>query len=277
MRRLIIWLCASCTVCLAGCAPSSLTESGRLSSYAALRSSDGVLTKTRVHAEKDILVGAKTVLLVPTVVDERASASGLTPEQLKLVSNAVDRSLCRDLGRRFVVVEPGQDAHLVVRAVITKVDRTDTTAAGVSVVTGTGSKVVSAVTGIPIPAPRIPLGMGSLTVEAEAQDPQRRQAAAIVWARGADALTTSARIADEGDAHALAGEFAADFAKLLLTGADPIANRTPTLPSGQTISEYLGGAPKYEACKRFGPHPGFGDTIGSVFGAPPSWTDKGAK
>jgi hypothetical protein len=232
-RRLILVTALALT--MTGCAAASLTESGRLTSYAALKPSDGLLTKARVFADKRSLAAAKKVALLPTQVDEKASASGLTAQQLRLVSNAIDRAVCRDLSRRFVIVAEGQPSDLVVQALITRIDKTDTLAAGASVVTGLGGKVAGAVTGIPIPLPRIPLGMGSLTVEAEARTIDKRQVAALVWARGADALTTGARVAEEADAHTLASSFAADFAKLLVTGDDPIANPTPMMPTGQGI------------------------------------------
>lgn len=274
-RRFI--LVGTLALTMAGCAAASLTESGRLTSYAALKPSDGVLTKARVFADKRSLAAAKHVSIMPTLVDERASAAGLTAQQLRLVSNAIDRAVCRDLSRRFVIVAEGQPADLVVQAVITRIEKTDTLAAGASVVTGFGGKVAGAVTGIPLPVPRIPLGMGSLTVEAEARTREKRQVAALVWARGADAVTTGARVAEEADAHTLANAFAPDFAKLVVTGEDPIANPTPMMPNAHAISEYFGADPKFSACRRFGSNPGIGDTIGAAFGAPPSWTDKGGE
>jgi Protein of unknown function (DUF3313) len=267
---------SACVLSLAGCATANLTESGRLSSYAGLKQSDGVLTKSRVFVEKRAVLAARSVQLEPTTIEDGTRAPGITPQQLQLVSNAIDRSLCRDLGRRFAVVMPGQPADLTVKATITRVVETDTTAAGISVATGVGGKVASAATGIPLPIPRLPLGLGSLTVEGEARDAQGRQLAALVWARGADVLTTGARISEEADAHTLAGKFAGDFAKLLVTGDDPIANPTPLMPTAQGVSEYLGADPKYTGCRRFGRDPGLADTVGGAIGLPPSWTDQGA-
>lgn len=261
----------------AGCATAPLTESGQLSSYAGLVPSDGVMTRTKVLIDRKGVLAARTVRFVPTGIDARAGGSGLTPKQLQLVSNAIDRSLCRDLSQRFTIVMPGEQSDLVVQAVITDVAKTDTTAAGASVVTGIGGKVASAATGIVLPIPRLPLGLGSLSVEAEARDVSGRQLAAFVWARGADSFTTAARIAEEADAHTLAGRFAGDFAKLLITGTDPIADPTPLLPTAQGIGEYFGSDPKFAACRQFGRDPGLGDTIGSAVGLPPEWTDAGAQ
>jgi hypothetical protein len=149
----------------------------------------------------------------------------------------MDRSLCSNLSTRFVVVSKDAHADLVVQAIITSLTPTDTTAAGISAVTGLGGKVISAASGVPLPIPRIPFGLGALTIEAEARDSSGQQRAAIIWARGADALTTDARVAEEGDAHTLAARFSEDFAKLLVTGTDPMSDPTPSLPSAQGIGE----------------------------------------
>lgn len=60
-----------------------------------------------------------------------------------------------------------------------------------------------------VPVPRIPIGLGSLSVEAEARDPRGNQNAAMVWGRGADSFTSAARVSSDGDAYDLATEFGA--------------------------------------------------------------------
>jgi hypothetical protein len=97
----------------------------------------------------------------------------------------------------------------------------------------------------------------------------------MTWARGADFLTTQARVSEEGDAYALATAFADDFAYLLVTGNDPIADLSSGMPTLQSAGEYFGADPKQAACARFGKNPGLGGTLGGAIGLPPSWTDKG--
>jgi hypothetical protein len=274
--QIVVRASVSAFLSLSGCATANLTESGRLSSYSGLKPSDGVLTRSKVFIDKRSVLAARSVQLQPTIIESSARVPAITPQQLQLVSNAVDRSLCRDLGRRFSVVIPGQPADLTVQAAITHMTKTDTAAAGVSVATGIGGKVASAATGIPLPIPRVPLGLGSLTVEGEARDAQGRQLAALVWGRGADAITTSARVSEEADAYALASKFAGDFAKLLVTGDDPIANPTPLMPTVEAVGEFFGADPRYAGCRRFGREPGLADTVGGAVGLPPSWTDQGA-
>ena len=98
----------------------------------------------------------------------------------------------------------------------------------------------------------------------------------MIWARGANSITNSARIADEGDAYDLAADFGADFAKLVTTGKSPFGGM-PALPPMDTIPVRLGGAPKYVACEAFGRFPGLTGMAGQGLGLPPAWTDSGAK
>jgi hypothetical protein len=60
---------------------------------------------------------------------------------------------------------------------------------------------------VPVPVPRILIGLGSLSLEAEARDPLGDQKTAMIWGRGANALVESGRGAQEGDAYDLVGAF----------------------------------------------------------------------
>lgn len=257
---------------LAGCASATLDEAGNLRSYADLRQDDGLLTKSLVSVDKPGVLAARTVNIVPTTFAAAPDAS-FTPEQRGLVANAVDRSLCEGLSERFTVVSPWEPADLTVHATVTRATPTGKVAAGLS----KGAMVASAVLlpEVPVPVPRIPIGLGSLSVEAEASDPAGQQRAAMVWARGANALTDPGPVADNGDAYTLAGAFGGDFSSLLVTGASPF-QAGPSLPSMQAVGTYFGKQPKYVACKAFGRNPGVVGTIGNMVGVPPSWTDGGA-
>lgn len=241
-----------------------------------LKASDGVFTRTRQKVDKEIVLAARSVRLEPTRISPDAAGSGLAPAQLALVSNVLDRALCSKLSRRFLLVAADQSADLTVQAVITHIGLTDVTSAGISKGLSVGGVVVSATTGVPVPLPRLPFGLGALSVEAEARSTAQRSVAAMAWARGADMLTTKTRVAKEADAYALAQEFAADFARFLLTGTDPINGGMPSLMTSAEISEFFGAKPKQAACEQFGPNPGLGDALGGAIGLPPAWTDKGA-
>ena len=268
---------ASVGLSLTTCATAPLTQSGGLASYENLKPSNGVLTRTRQTVNREIVLAAKSVMIMPSTTSEQARQSGLSDKQLRLVTNAVDRALCAELSARLEVVTPDKPADLTVQAVVTHVGKTDVAMAGASKVAGIGGAVATVTTGIPVPVPRIPVGMGGLSVEAQASTPQRQQAAAMIWARGADALTTRPRLSEEADAYALATEFSGDFAKLLVTGADPLKNSVPALPTAQSIKETFGGKPKYSACEQFGTQPGLGGALGGAIGLPPDWTDSGSR
>ena len=257
-------------VLLSGCASAPMTRGGSLSSYDSLTPSDGVLAKSLVRVSKDEVLAAKTVRIVPTVFSEMASPK-MSSKQRVLVANAVDRSLCVGLSERFQVVTADQPADLTAHVLVTQAAPTDEVAAG-------ASKVVSFVPmalGVPAPVPRLPIGLGSLTVEAEAQDPSGKQQAAMIWARGANSFTDQPTVSTAGDAYDLASSFGGDFSQLLVTGATPFG-KAPKMPSLDKIGSSLGGKPKYAACETFGRGPGVVGMIAGRAGLPPEWSDKGA-
>jgi hypothetical protein len=254
---------------LSGCASAPLTSSGALSSYDNMAPSDGVLAKSLVRVNKDDVLAARTVRIAPTLFSQGASPT-LSPEQRRVVANAVNRALCIGLSERFRVVPPNQPADLTTRVVVTRAAPTDEVAAGASKVVS----IVPAALGVPAPVPRLPIGLGSLTLEAEAQDRTGRQQAAMIWARGANAITNSPTISAAGDAYDLAGAFAGDFSQLLVTGESPFG-KAPNLPSLDKIGSSLGAKPKHEACEAFGRGPGVVGMVAGSLGLPPEWSDKG--
>jgi hypothetical protein len=256
---------------LAGCASAPLTTSGSLASYDGLAPADGVVTHSKLRVDKAGILAARSVAILPTSFSSTTSTADLTDQQRHVIANAVDRSVCIGLSDRLEVVPSGQAADLAVHVTITDVTVTNATAAGVSKVasiapmflTGGASHIM---------VPRIPLGMGSLSVEAEARDMRGQQKAAFVWARGADILTSTPRVSASGDAYDLASEFGADFSKLLITGENPFDKKL-SMPSQQRVRSAFGGKPKYAACDAFGRTgvPGF--LGGKVLGSPPEWVD----
>lgn len=256
-------------VSLAGCATAPLSTSGSLSSYDGLAPAAGVVTQSRLRVDKADILAAKSVTIVPTSFSSAALKADLTDRQRRVVANAVDRSVCIGLSDRFEVVQVGQPADLTVHVTVTHVTVTDASIAGVSKAASIAPMFINA--GVPIVVPRIPIGMGTLSVEAEARDVRGQQKAALVWARGADVLTSKPRVAASGDAYDLASEFGADFSKLLITGDSPFDHQL-ALPSAQRLQSSLGGKPKYAACDAFG-RTGIPAFIAGTMGAPPEWVD----
>jgi len=261
---------------LPGCATAPLVQGAGLSSYDGLVASDGKITKSRLQVRKEQVIAARTVSVLPTAFPA-AVAPTLSDEQRAVVANAVSRSLCVSLSDRFNVVTPDVPADLTVRAAVTQSKPTDEVAAGLSVAASIGSKFVDFGTSVPIPIPRIPIGLGDLSIEAEAIDASGRQQAAMLWGRGATVFFSSPKISKASDAYDLAGEFGADFAKLLIKGESPFETTGVDMPSWQKLNSAMGLAPKYAACESFGRSPGLVGLVGGKIGVPPEWTDSGPK
>lgn len=260
---------------ISGCASVPLQPAGSLSSYDQLVPSDGVLTHARVAVSHDEVLAARTVRILPTSYAGDAG-SKLSDVQRKLLANAISRSLCIGMSDRFSIVPEGPPPDLIVHATITQVIPTDEKAAAASKVISLGTSIATSAMNVtaPMPLSRLPIGLGGLALEAEARDPAGRQKAAMMWARGADILTSKPRVSTDGDAYDLSGSFGEDFSKLLVTGKSPFKT-TPSLPSMQSLVSKLGGAPKEAACDAYG-RTGMSDLIAGSMALPPDWTDKGA-
>jgi hypothetical protein len=259
------------------CASVPLEQGGSLSTYQQLAPSNGVLTKAQVSVSKDEVLTARTARIIKTTLSAAAAEAGLSDAQLRLIANAIDRSLCTGLSDRFQIVPATEPADLTVRALITRVIPTDEIAAAASKVTSIAASVATQVYVAPVPVPelRIPIGLGGLALEAEAVDRTGSQKAAIIWARGADSFTSKPRVSRAGDAYELASAFGDDFSRLLVTGASPFGT-LPSPPSMHQVQSLLGGAPKEVACEAFGRAPGVPGLLGGAIGLPPEWTDRGA-
>jgi len=272
-----LWLAA--VLPLAGCATVPLEQTGAISSYESLVQSDGLLTRARIGVNKEKVLAATTVKIIPTSFSAAAAAAGLSDLQRGMVSNALDRSMCIGLSDRFKIVAEPSPADLTVHAVITHVILTDEMAAGASRVVTIGASVAEKLffpVPVPMPVPRFPIGLGGLSVEVEARDASGHQEAAMIWARGADALMSTPKVSTASDAYDLAKSFAFDFSTLLVTAASPFQT-VPALPSMQSIHAALGAPPREAVCERFGRGPGVQGLIGDTIGLPPEWTDQGAR
>jgi hypothetical protein len=263
---------------VAACASVPLEPAGSLSTYQRLTPSNGVLTQAQVSVSKDYVLAAKTVHIIPTSFAATAIEPKVTEPQRRLIANAVDRSLCVDLGDRFHIVSPGEPADLTVHAFITRIVPTDEIAAGASKAASVATSVVKAIGVVtaPVPSLRVPIGLGGLALEAEARDHLGSQKAAMMWARGADVVTSRPRVSSSGDAYDLASSFGEDFSKLMVTGVSPFQT-PPSPPSMQRVGSMLGAAPKESACEAFGRGPGVAGLVGGALGLPPELADKGSQ
>ena len=258
---------------LSACASAPLVQGVGLSSYNAMVPSDGLITKSRIHVNREPVLAAKTINIQQTAFPATV-APKLSNAQRDLVSNAVNRALCISLSDRFKVVTPNEPADLTVRAAVTQATETDEIAAGVSAAASIGMNFVPMA--VPVPTPRIPIGLGNLSIEAEAVDSLGQQQASMLWGRGATALFSSPKASKASDAYDLAEAFGEDFGALLVKGQSPFDNAGIDLPSFQKINSAVGLAPKYAACESYGRAPGIAGFVGGQLGLPPEWTDGGA-
>lgn len=261
-------LCVIVCSSISSCASVPLHQGTSLGSYAGMTASGGTLTKAKLRVEQAPTLAAKTVRIMPTSA-QIGSSGAFDPKDLALVTNAINRALCTGLSDRLTVVAPNQPADLVVHATITNIVATNRLAAATSAVASLGGSVAM------VPLPRLPIGLGGLAIEAEAVGQDGSQKAAMLWSRGANMLTTKARVSTVGDAYSLSSAFGTDFSRMLVKGQDPF-KETAVMPSMQKLKAALGGTPKYDACKAFGSAPGIKGAAASQLGLPPSWTDKGA-
>jgi hypothetical protein len=266
---------------LPACATAPLVQGSRLSSYEGMTPSNGWIAKSRVHVKKEQVLAAKTINIQSTAFPPTVAPT-LSNQQRDLVANAVDRALCVTLSDRFRVVRPDEPADLTVRASITHAKETNKVAAGVSVAASIGMNFVD--TAVPIPISRVPIGLGNLSIEAEAIDARGQQQASMLWGKGATAFFSSPRVSKASDAYDLAAEFGDDFGDLLVKGQSPfdkagigLPSWRKFVPSWHKIKSSMGLAPKYAACESYGRSPGIVGKLGNKIGLPPEWTDRGAR
>lgn len=264
-------LAAAAVALLAGCASVPLSSGAGLTSTARLGQESGSFGKTRSFADKQALAAARTVRIVPTTLSAQAASRVPKAADRVLVSNAIDRATCIALSDRFEIVAGNQPADLSVHSIVADIVPTDKVLAGASVAVSLGSSFV-----LPVGAPRLPLGLGGLSMEGEALDRSGQQVAALVWAKGANSLTTKPRVSDVGDAYALASSYGGALATLLAKGTPP-PDVNIAIPSGQRVQSFLGGKPKYAACDAFGRQAGIPGFVSGMVGAPPEWTDPSAR
>ncbi|MGX1786774.1 DUF3313 domain-containing protein [Bosea sp. NPDC055332] len=258
----------SLALAAAGCTTVPPRQAGTLSTYRKLGEEKGKFSKSRTYVDGQALVAAKTARIVPTSFATNASALVTAQADRALVTNALDRELCIALSDKYEMVTPTQPADLTVRAVITDIVPTDKTMAGVSTAVTLGSSVA-----LPIGIPRLPVGLGGLSVEAEALDRSGAQRAAMVWGRGANSIQNTPQASEVSDAYGLASTFAGEFSRILVTGEEP-QGLDIALPSRQRVRSWLGGSHKYATCEAYGRSPGIAGAIARKFGAPPELADK---
>lgn len=259
---------------VSGCADATLTRTGSISSYDHLRPADGLVAKALVHVDHARLKNVRSVHFGGLDYAPTAQTTGLSETERQLIRTALNRALCNQLAAHFTLAPTKAQADITIDGAITLAKPTDSVAASASAVT---SVATTALLFAPLPA-RIPIGMGSLSLEAEARDTEGRQVAAMVWARGADAVTTRARASAAGDAYELSTRFASDFTALVVRGEAPdTVSLSGLMPTEAGLVYAIGGKPVTPACAVYGNGTGLVGSIAGTLGTPPEWGEDAPK
>jgi len=142
----------------------------------------------------------------------------ISPEQLALISNALNRSICTRLGQYLAADPEASGEAMRVDVSLTGITPTSKSIAGLSAAVDTF-----------VPGPfRIPVGMGAIALDARASN-DAGTLAFMRWAKGANPVFNSAKVSSIGDAYALIETFTREFGQLLLQGAGGEEKR-PKLP-----------------------------------------------
>lgn len=276
-RRSFLIFAASILIAVTGCTSMPLKEGGTLTSYNNLGAAKEKFGKKRRHyVDSGSLSQVKTVRIVPTSYTPDAASRVKSQADRFLVSNALDRALCVALSDKYQMVPFDQPADLTIRSVVTDLVPTNKNVAAAATVVSVGGGFALPENVPFVGIPRIPFGLGGLTVEAEALDNLNVQRAAIMWSRGANFIQDKPRYSNVGDAYSQATKFASDFSELLIKGRGPKLLDI-SVPSRSRVQSWLGGKPKHAACEAFGRQPGVQGVISAKFGLPPEWTDKKPK
>jgi hypothetical protein len=139
----------------------------------------------------------------------------ITQDQLDIISNALNRSMCNRLGQYLTARTEPKPEDLQIEFALTGITPTSRVASG-----------VSAAAGFFVPGPfRLPIGMGAIALDAKATT-NEQTAAFMRWAKGANPVFNSGKVSTIADAYELVETFSREFAELLLEGADSVKTRT---------------------------------------------------
>lgn len=139
----------------------------------------------------------------------------ITQDQLDIISNALNRSMCNRLGQYLTVQTAPKPENLQIEFALTGITPTSRVASG-----------VSAAAGFFVPGPfRLPIGMGAIALDAKATT-NEQTAAFMRWAKGANPVFNSGKVSTIADAYELVETFSREFSELLLEGADSVKTRT---------------------------------------------------
>jgi hypothetical protein len=156
----------------------------------------------------------KTYVMPDITLTLPAEHPDISAEQLAIISNALNRSICTRLGQYLWADTNASGDAMRVEVSLTGITPTSKSMAGISAAVDTF-----------VPGPfRIPIGMGAIALDARASTADGTLAF-MRWAKGANPLFNSAKISSIADAYTLIETFTREFGQLLLQGAGGEAKR----------------------------------------------------
>ncbi len=209
------------------------------------------------YAEPEKLNTIQSFVLPNAVLKLDSAQTEISAEQLAILSNALNRSLCRELSPHLLALpEPSTDA-LEIEVALTGITSTSKAVSG-----------LSAAVDVFVPGPfRIPAGMGAIALDARAFS-NNQTLAFMRWAKGANPVLNSAKVSSIGDAYDLLDTFAREFAELLLQKNQTGTLRAKLPESQRSENEQL-------CLNRYGKVPVIGKGAAFLLPLSPEFIDQG--
>jgi len=232
MKRLPLLLLTS-LVALGACATQAPTRTAFLGPTTQMeRATDTVRAQIDRRREAAIVREITAIRIEPTALSPSIiKASSVSEAEANAVLFEIERQLCYDLSRRFRIADMTDESATRIQSQLTRIQSTNA-----------ASAVMSSAISRAIPGPasvRLPIGRGGMSVEARAETPAGREAAAMSWSRGAGIANDGGSISEVGDAHRFADAFAADFTRWLAgdeVEAKPVPEPDPCDRYGQRLN-----------------------------------------
>lgn len=166
------------------------------------------------YADDSLLLGLQSFALPDIELKLPNARENISLEQLAILSNALNRSVCNRLGQYLVAESVPSETALTIEIALTGITPTSKAISGISAAVDTF-----------VPGPfRIPVGMGAISLDARGSS-SGKTAAFMRWAKGANPVFNSAKVSTIGDAYALLDTFTREFGQLLIQGSGNIKAR----------------------------------------------------
>jgi hypothetical protein len=218
---------------LCACATQAPTRTAFLGPATQMeRATDTIRAQIDRRREADAVKEITAIRIEPTALSPSIiKAASVSEAEANAVLFEIERQLCYDLSRRFRIADMTDETATRIQSQLTRIQSTNA-----------ASAVMSSAISRAIPGPasvRLPIGRGGMSVEARAETPTGREAAAMSWSRGAGIANDGGSISEVGDAHRFADAFAADFTRWLAgeeVAAIPVPEPDPCARYGQRLN-----------------------------------------